>query len=194
MPWHEWISDMKVTVMNLAIWLLSLSWAAPRRPGGLARQHQLRGVREDGDERVGGRVTSIAPKITKAIKRRMNRTLHKSQTITTSLTFGKLTCSARVLFFDSTPSASLWRKYPSWDIKVKVMYTSANLVWTPATLLNKISKTIWQQLRSRWSFIFSNGFCALHTLALRGSCWKSLCDVPQQTRIVRYDAVHAALH
>ena len=97
-------------------------------------------------------------------------------------------------FFHSTPSASHWRKYPSWDIKVKVMYTSANLVWTPATLLNKISKTIWQQLRSRWSFIFSNGFCALHTLALRGSCWKSLCDVPQQTRIVRYDAVHAALH
>ena len=106
MPWHEWISDMKVTVMNLAIWLLSLSWAAPRRPGGLARQHQLRGVREDGDERVGGRVTSIAPKVTKAIKRRMNRTLHKSQnnhSVSASHTFRKLTCSARVLFLIVLP-------------------------------------------------------------------------------------------
>ena len=194
MPWHEWISDMKVTVMNLAIWLLSLSWAAPRRPGGLARQHQLRGVREDGDERVGGRVTSIAPKVTKAIKRRMNRTLHKSQNNHSVTYIWEIDLLRSSPFFDSPPSASHWRKYPSWDIQFKVMYTSANFVWTPATLLNKISKTIWQQLRSRWSFIFSNGFCALHTLALRGSCWKSLCDVPQQTRIVRYDAVHAALH
>ena len=49
------VSPLKFTksIVKLHFNLTVEPLSALRRPGGLARQRQLRGVREDGDERVG---------------------------------------------------------------------------------------------------------------------------------------------
>ena len=123
--------------------------SAHHRPRGFARQHQLRGVREDDHERVGGgRVTSIAPKVTKAIRR---TNPHSSQVTNNQIhAFGKLTYSS--LFLIVRPQLLIEENI--FLEKLKVMYLChwwlhAAFVWIRATLLNKISKTwgLWLQFR-----------------------------------------------